>query len=60
MKWAAGFLCIWDQNLDGDGREVPYGKVFWKSDIDRALASENPLDLVPSWIQMDTVPEWQP
>ena len=41
-------LCIWDQNLDGDGREVPYGKVFWKSDIDRALASENPLDLVPS------------
>ena len=41
-------LCIWDQTLDGDGREVPYGKVFWKSDIDRALASENPLDLVPS------------
>ena len=22
--------------------------MFWKSDIDRALASENPLDLVPS------------
>ena len=43
-------LCIWDQNLDGDGREVPYGKVFWKSDIDRALASENPLDLVPNSI----------
>ena len=41
-------LCIWDQTLEGDGQEVPYGKVFWKNDIDRALASENPLDLVPS------------
>ena len=44
-------LCIWDQTLEGDGREVPYGKVFWKNDIDQALASENPLELVPS---MDT------
>ena len=41
-------LCIWDQTLEGDGREVPYGKVFWKNDIDRALASENPLEIVPS------------
>ena len=41
-------LCIWDQTLEGDGREVPYGKVFWKNDIDRAMASENPLEIVPS------------
>lgn len=41
-------LCIWDQTLEGDGTEVPYGRVFWKNDIDRALASENPLETVPS------------
>jgi len=31
-------LCIWDQTLQGDGKEVPYGRVFWKKDIDQALA----------------------
>ena len=41
-------LCIWDQTLQGDGKEVPYGRVFWKKDIDQALASENPLEIVPS------------
>ena len=41
-------LCIWDQTLEGDGKEVPYGRVFWKNDIDRALSSENPLEIVPS------------
>lgn len=41
-------LCIWDQTLEGDGKEVPYGRVFWKKDIDQALASENPLEIVPS------------
>ena len=41
-------LCIWDQTLEGDGTEVPYGRVFWKNDIDRALAAENPLEIVPS------------
>lgn len=41
-------LCIWDQTLEGGGTEVPYGRVFWKNDIDRALASENPLEIVPS------------
>ena len=41
-------LCIWDQTLEGDGTEVPYGRVFWKNDIDQALASENPLEIVPS------------
>ncbi len=41
-------LCIWDQTLEGDGKEVPYGRVFWKKDIDQALASGNPLEMVPS------------
>ena len=40
-------LCIWDQTLEGDGKEVPYGRVFWKKDIDQALAS-NHLEIVPS------------
>lgn len=41
-------LCIWDQTLEGDGKEVPYGRVLWKKDIDQALASGNPLEIVPS------------
>ena len=41
-------LCIWDQTLEGDGKEVPYGRVFWKKDIDQALASGNHLEIVPS------------
>ena len=41
-------LCIWDQTLEGDKKEVPYGKIFWKKDIDRALVSENPLEIVPT------------
>ena len=41
-------LCIWDQTLEGDKKEVPYGQIFWKKDIDRALVSENPLEIVPS------------
>lgn len=41
-------LCIWDQTLEGDGKEVPYGRAFWKKDIDQALASRNPLEMVPS------------
>lgn len=41
-------LCIWDQTLEGDGKEVPYGRVFWKKDIDQALASGNPLEIVPT------------
>lgn len=41
--------CIWDQTLEGGPEEeVPYGRLFWKEDIDRALASENPLAVVPS------------
>ena len=41
-------FCIWDQTLEGDKKEVPYGQIFWKKDIDRALVSENPLEIVPS------------
>ena len=41
-------LCIWDQTLEGDKKEVPYGQIFWKKDIDRALVSENPLEIVPT------------
>lgn len=40
---------LWDQSLVGDAAEpVPYGRVFTKEDIDRALASGEPLDVVPS------------
>ena len=42
-------LAIWDQTLEGgEKEEVPYGRVFGKEEIDRALASENPLEVVPS------------
>lgn len=42
-------LAIWDQTLEGgEKEEVPYGRVFGKEEIDRALESENPLEVVPS------------
>ena len=47
-EMGSGILCIWDQTLQGDGKEVPYGRIFWKKDIDQALASGNPLEIVPS------------
>ena len=41
--------CIWDQSLPGDGDGMaPYGKVYMKQDIDRAMEQENPLETVPS------------
>lgn len=41
--------CLWDQTLPGGPEEkVPYGRLFLKEDIDRALAAESPLDIVPS------------
>ena len=44
---------IWDQTIPGNEDErVPYGKVFTREDINRALQSENPLEIVPS---LDTV-----
>lgn len=43
---------IWDQSLPGNlTEEVPFGQVFTREDINRALESENPLEIVPS---MDT------
>lgn len=42
-------LSIWDQSLPSkDSEEVPYGQVFNREEINRALQSENPQDIVPS------------
>lgn len=42
-------LEIWDQTIpEGPSEYAPFGRVFTKEEIDRALASENPLDIVPS------------
>lgn len=42
-------LCLWDQTLPGGRSELaPFGRVFTKREIDEALASEDPLALVPS------------
>lgn len=42
-------LSIWDQSLSSkDSEEVPYGQVFNREEINRALQSENPQDIVPS------------
>ncbi len=40
---------IWDQSLPGGESETaPFGQVFSREEINRALESENPLELVPS------------
>lgn len=40
---------LWDQSLPGEiGGEVPYGKLFTREDINRALRSGEPLTQVPS------------
>ncbi|MDO4274394.1 MAG: S8 family peptidase [Eubacteriales bacterium] len=42
-------LILWDQTLVGGPDEpVPYGRVFTKEDIDRALEADEPLEVVPS------------
>lgn len=42
-------LRIWDQSLIGNGSGIaPFGQVFSKNEIDKALSSENPYDVVPS------------
>lgn len=42
-------LCIWDQTIPGGASEMaPFGKVFLQEEINRALESENPLEIVPS------------
>ena len=45
-------LCLWDQTIPGGGNEgAPFGRVFTKREIDKALGEEEPLSIVPS---MDT------
>lgn len=40
---------IWDQELDGGRNDkIPFGKVFSREDIERALSAENPWEIVPS------------
>ena len=46
---------IWDQTIEGPGMDtgsaldnISYGTVYTKEDIDKALGSDNPLDIVPS------------
>lgn len=43
-------VSIWDQSVvEGDGTvRFPYGQVYEREDINRALESENPFDIVPS------------
>lgn len=45
-------LYLWDQTIPGGASQsAAFGRVFTKSDIDKALSSENPSEVVPS---MDT------
>lgn len=41
---------IWDQTIPSDSpsEQFPYGSIYNREDINRALSSENPLDVVPS------------
>ena len=42
-------LSIWDQELEGEPNErVPFGREFDRVQIEQALASENPWEVVPS------------
>ena len=42
-------LCIWDQTIEGNPPpEYTYGSVYSRENIDEALKSEEPLDVVPS------------
>ena len=40
-------LAIWDQTSLEEDPSVPFGKVYMKEQIDEALQSENPLEVVP-------------
>ena len=40
-------LAIWDQTSLEEDASVPFGKVYLKEQIDEALKSENPLEVVP-------------
>lgn len=40
---------LWDQTLEGaEDKRVPYGRLFTAEDINKALESETPLEIVPS------------
>lgn len=40
---------IWDQSLEGSrGEELYYGAEYFREDIDRALESQNPFEIVPT------------
>lgn len=42
-------LSIWDQELEGGANErIPFGREFTRVQIEEALASENPWEIVPS------------
>lgn len=42
-------VSIWDQSVPrGRSEEAPFGRVYTREEIDRALSSENPLEIVPS------------
>lgn len=42
-------VSIWDQNIPGGlSKEAPFGRVYNREEIDRALSEENPLEIVPS------------
>jgi subtilisin family serine protease len=44
-------VSIWDQNIessDSVSEEVPYGTVYTREQINKALSSDNPLEIVPS------------
>ena len=40
-------LAIWDQTAKETSEEVPFGKLYLQEQINEALESENPLNLVP-------------
>ncbi len=41
-------LAIWDQTAEGNGSSlVPFGRLYSQEQINEALQSENPLDIVP-------------
>lgn len=42
-------LELWDQTVETDNPlEVPFGRVYTREEIDRAVLSDNPLEVVPS------------
>ena len=40
-------LAIWDQSAEGNGDQVPFGKVYLQEQINEALLRENPEEVLP-------------